>query len=405
MEEEEKETDIEHQIIPQEFEPETSWLCCTTYRDRSKFKSIMQYLKLSTVQKQIIEIRYLRILESLQKRVRNYAFVYYIGNFLITIGSLFIPALLSIQNTDRAFALTSGPFNVHMYWATFVVSLIVTICNAILSLFSINKKYFLINTILERLRSEGWQYLALTGRYSGHLTSEKPTHDNQFVHFTNYIEKIRLKQIEEEFDKTDEKSQMPNKGAGTGTGIGLGTGTGTGIGKGIGIGTGTGKGNQVILPVGESDWDYPSPNKSISDKSMPTTTQNYIPEPIRNAYQNRVRQSALMSTTSIPTVYLNHPSVLPSPPLTSPAPLTPPAPPLTPPAPPAPVAPAPAVPVAPAPSPAPSPAYDSPSHSLSRYSAPVPSVDAAPTRLSSSASASAILITPQFRINFRDIPK
>ena len=66
--------------------------------------------------------------------------------------------------------------------------------------------------MLERLRSEGWQYFSLTGRYSGHLTSNnKPTHENQFVFFTHYIEKIKMKQIEEEYYKTDEKtSQSPS---------------------------------------------------------------------------------------------------------------------------------------------------------------------------------------------------
>ena len=36
-------------------------------------------------------------------------------------------------------------------------------------LVKIDKKYYFLNTTLERLRSEGWQYFSLTGRYSGHL--------------------------------------------------------------------------------------------------------------------------------------------------------------------------------------------------------------------------------------------
>jgi hypothetical protein len=71
----------------------------------------------------------------------------------------------------------------------------------------VDKKYYFLNTALERLRSEGWQYVGLTGRYSGKLLTEKdaPTHKNQFVFFTHTIEKLKLKQVEEEYYKMAEK--------------------------------------------------------------------------------------------------------------------------------------------------------------------------------------------------------
>jgi hypothetical protein len=200
---------------PPPYEPEKSWLCCTTYKDASRFKTVLHYLDLTNAQKQIIETRYLRILQHLQKRTRNHAIIFFIGHFIITVGSLFVPALLSIQNSDKEYAPTTGPFNVHVYWTTFVISLLVTMWNAILTLFRIDKKYYFLNTTLERLRSEGWQYVSLTGRYSGHLTKKKPTHKNQFVYFAHYVERIKMKQIEEEYYRTDEKSQAPNTGTPT----------------------------------------------------------------------------------------------------------------------------------------------------------------------------------------------
>jgi hypothetical protein len=130
------------------------------------------------------------------------------------VGSLFVPALLSVQNSDSRFTYSGSNFTVQVYWATFVISLLVTIFNGILTLFKIDKKYYFLNTTLERLRSEGWQYFGLTGRYSGHLIGHNvPTHSNQFVYFTHYIEKIKMKQVEEEYYKAEEKiAQTPTAG-------------------------------------------------------------------------------------------------------------------------------------------------------------------------------------------------
>jgi uncharacterized membrane protein len=247
----------------QEYTPEHSWLCCTTYKDASKFRTVLQYIQLSDAQKRMIETRYLAILQSLQKRTRNHAIVFYIGHFVITLGSLLVPALLSIQNSDPAYALTTGAFHVHMYWATFTLSLLVTMGNAILTLFRIDKKYYFLNTVLERLRSEGWQYMSLTGRYSGHLTPGKtPTHDNQFIHFMHYVEKLKMKQIEEEYYRTDEKSQAPNAAPTVATG--------------------------TTLPA--VDWFVPSPNKPI-----PSMANMTMPEPVRTAYDTLVAQSGPLS--------------------------------------------------------------------------------------------------------------
>jgi hypothetical protein len=92
-----------------------------------------------------------------------------------------------------------------------------------LTLYKIDKKYYFLNTTLGRLRSEGWQYFSLTGRYSGHLIHHNnPTHRNQFVYFTHYIEKIKMKQVEEEYYKAEEKpAQTPSTAQKTSAGIEL----------------------------------------------------------------------------------------------------------------------------------------------------------------------------------------
>jgi hypothetical protein len=201
------------EVVPTLFKSQRSW-CCTKYKDRSNFQNVLKDLDLNTLQKEIIQIRYLSIIENFQRRARNYSYLFFSGHFIITVGSLFVPALLSIQNSDKSFVFTGDSFSVHIYWSTFVISLLVTIFNGILTLFKVDKKYYFLNTTLERLRSEGWQYFSLTGRYDGRLLkNETPNHMNQFIHFTHYIEKIKMKQVEEEYYKAEEKiGQAPNAG-------------------------------------------------------------------------------------------------------------------------------------------------------------------------------------------------
>jgi len=258
-------TDVEHNEIVyerpiQHYEPQTSWLCCTTYKDRSYFQNAMEHIDLSPIQKEIIQSRYLHILENFQKRTRNHSILFFIGHFIVTVGSLFVPALLSIQNSGSNYTFNITNFTVQIYWATFIISLMVTISNGILTLFKVDKKYYFLNTTLERLRSEGWQYFGLTGRYSGHLIGNRqPTHQNQFVYFTHYIEKIKMKQVEEEYYKTDEKTaQVPN-------------------------------GNHNTIVTGSPTELYPrSPEQPIS-----STTQ-HIPEPVKYAVNSIIKSQKIM---------------------------------------------------------------------------------------------------------------
>lgn len=189
------------------------------YKDYERFSEILNKLDLTEVQKDIIRARYLPILHTFQRRATSYSRIYFTGHLVMTIGSLFVPALLSIQYADTGTVLSGIPFQVQIFWSTWVLSLLVTICNGILILFKIDKKYFFLHSTLERLRSEGWQYIQLTGKYSGHLINHKePTHDNQFIYFCHAIERIKMKQVNEEYYKNMEKdTQQPTNGQNGGT--------------------------------------------------------------------------------------------------------------------------------------------------------------------------------------------
>jgi hypothetical protein len=147
--------------------------------------------------------RYIAVTESLHRRTLFFAYEFHIGRTIITVGSLFVSSLLSIQyiNTGGSVdaAKTTPPV---IFWITWLLSLLVTICNGILTLFKVDKKYYFLHTTHEQLKSQVWQYLHLTGKYGGHYTKGHiPTHANQYIYFCHNMEKIKLKQVEEEYYK------------------------------------------------------------------------------------------------------------------------------------------------------------------------------------------------------------
>jgi hypothetical protein len=110
-------------------------LCCKLYKDRTTIEAVLEEIDLPPIQKQHIQSRYITILENMKKRVHKYSIVFHIGHFIITVGSLFVPALLSIQNSNVSFSVNG--YSIPVYIITFIVSLLVTIFNGILTLFKL----------------------------------------------------------------------------------------------------------------------------------------------------------------------------------------------------------------------------------------------------------------------------
>ena len=75
-------------------------MCCKLYKDRDDIEMMLTGIDLPDIQKQHIQSRYINILENFKKRTRKYSTMFYVGHFVITVGSLFVPALLSIQNAS-----------------------------------------------------------------------------------------------------------------------------------------------------------------------------------------------------------------------------------------------------------------------------------------------------------------
>ena len=125
--------------------------------------------------------------------------------FIVTTGSILLPAILSIGQMDP----TKLPknFSSISYWTSWTISLMVTASNGFLQLFSLDKNYFSYSMVVEQLKTEGWQFFGLSGKYEDY-----PDHQTAYKTFTKSVESIKRKQVEQEFQngKSENKKKKFN---------------------------------------------------------------------------------------------------------------------------------------------------------------------------------------------------
>jgi len=168
-------------------------------------KEALATTSLTAQQKLTVSGRFISLLYEYNGRSNRYSFSFNTLRIIITVGSLIVPALLSVQYASGNVNSSTASISSEVYWFVWVLSLLVTISNGVMTLLKVDKKYFTLNTTYQHLLSEGWQFVHLSGKYSGFYTpSAAASHQNQFIYFCNMIEKIRMKQVEEEYYKLDQ---------------------------------------------------------------------------------------------------------------------------------------------------------------------------------------------------------
>lgn len=169
-----------------------------TYKDR--VLNIIKSLDLDSHHKKtIIKNRFLYEVMQYEKNRDNTRKYYNSFRFIVTTGSILLPAILSVGQMDPA-KLPKNFDNIS-YWITWSISLMVTGCNGFLQLFSLDKNYFTYAIVTEQLKTEGWQYFQLSGKYE-----DFENHNEAYRPFCKSIESIKRKQVEQEF---------PGKGTGS----------------------------------------------------------------------------------------------------------------------------------------------------------------------------------------------
>jgi hypothetical protein len=163
------------------------------YSYKDQVYDIIDTLELNNeTEKNILRGRFLAEVLSYEKRRNNTKKYYDVFRFLVTTGSILLPAILSMGQMDPA-KLPKNFENIS-YWASWTISLTVTACNGFLQLFSLDKNYFEFAITTEQLKTEGWQFFELSGKYDDY-----EDHKEAYKPFCKSIENIKRKQVEKEF--------------------------------------------------------------------------------------------------------------------------------------------------------------------------------------------------------------
>ena len=136
---------------------------------RKTIDSIKDY-ELSPLNKILLRKRFIPILKTMELEVKRVSTAFTIFQIITTLGSIVVPALLSIEDRSILFNSTDiqRDFQTHnLYWTTWAISIAVTISNAFNQLLGLEKKYIIRNIHLSQMKKEGWSFLEKSGNIYG----------------------------------------------------------------------------------------------------------------------------------------------------------------------------------------------------------------------------------------------
>jgi hypothetical protein len=150
------------------------------------FTEVLRTCSLTGRSKLIIRERFLNLYRKYRKK-HKYTNIYHNSSrIIVSMGSIIIPALLTLDNEISERSLTSQS----IYYTTFGISMLVTLTNAISELTQISKKYYTYATMKDSLETEGWSFMSLSGKYKNYTD-----HTECWRRFVHKIEKLNTSAV------------------------------------------------------------------------------------------------------------------------------------------------------------------------------------------------------------------
>lgn len=170
--------------------------CCAYSDFERRVYPIIDKLDISSFKKNIIRKRYVKLVLNYETHYDVTHYRYNLCRVLISVGSMMLPTLQTIQNNENVASIKD-----EIFWSAIGTSLTVMVCNNIISMFSLDRRYIMYAVTCEKLKSIGWQYFEESGMFSNSC------HADNYTKFWNEIEKTIKLQIMSEFSSDDKHNK------------------------------------------------------------------------------------------------------------------------------------------------------------------------------------------------------
>ena len=188
---------------------ELSW-CLNRSEFKQKFgRAIIDIpsIDLNKFNKILLRKRFIPMVNQMEIESKRVNLAFTVFQIITTLGSILVPAMIAIE--DKAILFNSTSFDIEqqshsLYWATWTISIAVTVSNAFNQLLGLERKYIMRNIHVSQIKKEGWQFLQKSGDIYGKFVNNNC---NEFIHiFWRRIEKLRHNQIiaDLSFDKFED---------------------------------------------------------------------------------------------------------------------------------------------------------------------------------------------------------
>ena len=144
-------------------------------------QNAVENVDLKEEQKVYYMMRYMDLVRRYRKKYQRVNTMYNCLRITVMVGSIFIPALLTLQKDPTTIISETT------YWVVFGLSLCVTLSNSLLELFNVAAMNTKLWLHVHRLETEGWQFLHLSDAYSKFETLQEA-----FPKFSSKVEKLHL---------------------------------------------------------------------------------------------------------------------------------------------------------------------------------------------------------------------
>lgn len=137
-------------------------------RETHEFRKLIEIAELTDQQKAFLRARWLRSITRLERLADQHRLSYRVLRITVIVGSLIVPALVSINVPNAAPSGYVGTIDVWsvIKWLTFCLSLVIAIASGLDGFMQYLERWTHYRAVAEKLKAVGWQYFNLSGPFA-----------------------------------------------------------------------------------------------------------------------------------------------------------------------------------------------------------------------------------------------